>query len=439
MMHAAERPSETSWLSKLALAIYRFLPLPVYYGLLAAYWFLPFLRSRLGPRLGEVLPSTGESGTVWFHASSVGEVSTIGPVVEEVRRRWSDCRIVVSTMTPGGKRRASEILGSVEVFLLPVDVFPVMRKLVSRLRASALVIGETEIWPNLVLEARKQGTRIVLLNGRISKRSYPRYRLIRPVIRTVLRCFDYLLMRTQQDADRIVSLGADTGSVEVVGNTKYDILPGPLPEARRERTRNDLGIPEQRKVVTLGSAREGECEIVFRAIQAVRLEPRPLLIVAPRHMGLVQQVEQLADDFSLARRTRSGAESPGRVPEAVPDVIIIAEMGRLLDMYAISDVAIVGGTFRPFGGHNPLESASQGVVTVVGPHIQNIEDDIGYLGSRRCAFIAEADGLGELLQGLLLDDEGRRQMGRRASTAVDDKKGIAAKCVEILAQRQILP
>ena len=415
------------------------MPLPIYYVLLAAYRILPFLRSRLGPRLGEVMPPTNGSGTVWFHASSVGDVSTIGPVVEEVRRRWSDCRIVVSTMTPGGRRRAREILGSVDVFLLPVDLFPVMKKLASRLRASALVIGETEIWPNLVMEARRQGTRIVLLNGRISKRSYPRYRLIRPVIRTVLRHFDYLLMRTQQDADRIVSLGADIGSVEVVGNTKYDILPGPLPQARREQTRSDLGIPEQQKVITLGSAREGECEIVFRAMQAVKMEPRPVLIVAPRHMGLVAQVEQLADAFSLTHRTRSGTEQPGEVPAEAVDVIIIAEMGRLLDMYAISDVAIVGGTFKPFGGHNPLESASQGVVTLVGPHIQNIEDDIGYLRSRRCAFIAEADALGGLLQRLLLDEEGRRQMGRRASAAVDDKKGIAAKCVEILARKRILP
>jgi 3-deoxy-D-manno-octulosonic-acid transferase len=438
-MRAAEKPSDMSWQSKIALAAYRFLPLPVYFGLLAAYWILPFLRTRLGPRLGKSLPLTAGARVVWFHASSVGEVSTIGPVVEEVRRRWPDSKIVVSTMTVGGQRRAREILGSVDVFLLPLDFFPLTRNVVSILRPSALIIGETEIWPNLILEARKQGSRIVLLNGRISRRSYPRYRLVRPLMRTLLRQFDYLLMRTRRDADRIIDLGADGAAVEVGGNTKYDILPGPLADSRRETARVDLGLDGRRKVVTLGSAREGECEIVFRALRAVDVEPSPLLIVAPRHMGLVAQVEQLAVDSSLVYETRSGSRSAASGAGTGPDVIIIAEMGRLLDMYAISDIAIIGGTFKPFGGHNPLESASQGVVTVVGPHIQNIEDDIGYLRSRGCAFITDEADLRDLLQDLLLDDTERREMGRRASVAVEDKKGIAGKCVEILAQRQILP
>lgn len=438
-MRAAEKSPDMSWQSAIALAVYRFLPLPVYFGLLAAYWILPFLRARLGPRLGKTLPLTGGARVVWFHASSVGEVSTIGPVVEEVRRRWPGTKIVVSTMTVGGQRRAGEILGSVDVFLLPLDFFPLIRNVVSILRPSTLIIGETEIWPNLVLEARKQGSHIVLLNGRISKRSYPRYRLVRPLMRTLLRRFDYLLMRTRSDADRIIDLGADSAAVEVVGNTKFDILPGPLAASRREATRVDMGLGGRRKVMTLGSAREGECEIVFGAMQAVDVEPSPLLIVAPRHMGLVAQVEQLAADSSLVCETRSGSRSANSGAETVPDVIIIAEMGRLLDMYAISDIAIVGGTFKPFGGHNPLESASQGVVTVVGPHIQNIEDDIGYLRSRGCAFITDEAGLGDLLQKLLLDDPERIEMGRRASAAVEDKKGIAGKCVEILAQRQILP
>jgi 3-deoxy-D-manno-octulosonic-acid transferase len=314
-----------------------------------------------------------------------------------------------------------------------------MRSVISNLRPSTLIIGETEIWPNLVLEARRQGTNIILLNGRISKRSYPRYRLVRPLVKAVLRRFDHLLMRTPNDADRIINLGADPSRVEVVGNTKYDILPGPLPETRREQTRTDLGISQTCKVVTLGSAREGECEIVFEAVRLAAIEPPPVLIVAPRHMGLVPQIEQMAQDLSLQYVTRPAEEPPKTGGEAMPDVIIIAEMGRLLDMYAVSDIAIVGGTFKPFGGHNPLESASQGVVTVVGPHIQNIEDDIGYLRSHRCAFITEGKDLGALLQDLLLDDAGRHDMGRRAAAAVEEKKGIAAKCVEILAQRSMLP
>jgi 3-deoxy-D-manno-octulosonic-acid transferase len=438
-MPAEGRPTRVSWLSHICLGIYRYLPLPFYYLLLAAYWLLPFLRARLAGRLAVRPPTVHGAPVVWFHASSVGEVSTIAPVVAEVHARLPDCKIVVSTMTVSGRRRAAEILKSAEVFLLPIDFYPCVKRLVSALTPFTLVIGETEIWPNLVSEAHRQGAHIVLLNGRISSKSYPRYRLVRPLMRAVLGRFDYLLMRTDVDAERIVALGANPEDVAVVGNTKYDILPRPLTEEERKQTRRDLNVEAGRGVITLGSAREGECEIVFQALRDAGINPMPLLIVAPRHMGLVPQVEQLAADYSYTYRRVPGECPPAQGSPARPDVIIIAEMGRLLEMYAISDVAIVGGTFKPFGGHNPLESASQGVVTMVGPHIQNIEDDIEYLRSRECAFIAGEETLGSLLRRVLSNDRARQEMGKRAAQAVEDKKGIARKCVDIIAGRQMLP
>jgi 3-deoxy-D-manno-octulosonic-acid transferase len=419
-------------------AVYRYLPLPVYLLLRVIHVICPFLRRTLGPRLGLVLPAEKGTPLYWFHASSVGEMSTIAPVVTEVLRRDSDCSVVVSTMTAGGQRRAREILESAEVFLLPIDFYPAMRRMLDGLRPAALVIGETELWPNLISEAKKQGVRLAILNGRISRKSYPRYRMIRPLMEIVLRMFDRLLMRTEMDAERITGLGADPAHVEVAGNTKYDILPGPLPEARRRETREGLGVEAGRKVVTLGSAREGECEIVLGSLRAMGAESRPLLIVAPRHMALVSQVEELVAGFGLKSVT-TPARSEASLPYgADPDVIIIAEMGRLLDMYAISDIAIVGGTFKPFGGHNPLESASQGVVTIVGPNIQNIEDDIEYLRSRDCAFITDESGLGRTVTGILSDSKQRREMGLRAAAAVEAMKGISSKCVDIMVKGGIL-
>jgi 3-deoxy-D-manno-octulosonic-acid transferase len=364
-------------------------------------------------------------------------MSTIAPIVAEVKRRREDCEVVVSTMTANGLRRAREILDAVEIFLLPIDFAPCMRRAVGTLKPSALVIGETEIWPNLIVEAGRRAVKVALLNGRISRKSYPRYRLARPLIGEVLRRFDRLLMRTQADADRIVTLGADPGRVEVAGNTKYDMLPGPLPEARRQATRRDLGIKPDRAVVAFGSAREGECEIVFGALRSLPEDGRPVLVVAPRHMDLVPQIEELASGFGFTSRTvPAAAGDAGRKADA--EIIIIAEMGRLLDVYAISDIAIVGGTFEPFGGHNPLEPASQGVVTIVGPNIQNIEDDMGYLRSCRCAFISEGEELAGLIRDLLSDVERRVEMGRRAASAVREMKGISKKYVDILVDRGIL-
>ena len=373
---------------------------------------------------------------IWLHASSMGEISTIAPVVAEIRARREHCAVVVSTMTTSGRRRARKILKTPDIFLLPIDFYPSMRRLIQGMRPATLVIGETELWPNMISEAAKLGVRLVLLNGRISRKSFPRYRLIRPLVKSVLSNFDLLLMRTQTDAERVTHLGAEAGRVVVAGNTKYDIQPAPASAADRQDTRRGLGIPEGRKVITLGSAREGETEVVLGALAEAAIQPPPMLVIAPRHMGLVAQIEQICKDFGRRYRTLSKGEA-GDDPGA--DVIIIAEMGRLIDMYSISDVAIVGGTYKPFGGHNPLEPASQGVVTIVGPHIQNIADDIEYLRSRECAFIAGEHDLGPLLLKILSDDVRRDRMGRDAAEAVEAMKGIARKCVEMMVEKDLLP
>jgi 3-deoxy-D-manno-octulosonic-acid transferase len=427
-----------SWASRLLFGIYKFVPLPVYLVLLAVYYVVPPARAKLAERLAIGCPSLRGRPVVWFHASSMGEVSTIAPVVAEIRRRREDCTLVVSTMTVSGGRRAREILKLADVFLLPIDFYPCMRRLIRALKPATLIIGETEIWPNMIFEAEREGVRVLLLNGRISRKSFPRYRLIRPLIKDVLAGFSLLLMRTQTDASRITHLGADPDRVEVAGNTKYDILPGPSSAPHRQDTRRGLGIPEGQKVITLGSAREGETEIVLGALAQAAIKPAPMLVIAPRHMALVAQIEQICRDFGQPYRTVSG-EGAGDGSAGAANVIIIAEMGRLLDMYAISDIAIVGGTYKPFGGHNPLESASQGVVTIVGPHTQNIEDDIEYLRSRGCAFIAGEHDLGPLLLRVLSDDAGRERMGRDAAEAVEAMKGIARKCVEIMARKNMLP
>jgi 3-deoxy-D-manno-octulosonic-acid transferase len=436
-MDAEGVSTKESWRARIMLAVYRYLPLPVYVLLLLAYWLLPFARRRIGARLAMDLPRPKGSPVYWFHASSVGEMSTIAPIVAEVRQRRGNCEVVVSTMTVNGMRRAREILNTVPIFLLPLDFYPCMRRAVERLKPSALVIGETEIWPNLIVESKRRAVQIALLNGRISKKSFPRYKLARPLIGDVLGRFDRLLMRTRIDADRIIALGAAAGRVEVAGNTKYDMLPGPLPEGRRQATRRDLAVGQGQAVITLGSAREGECEVIFEALRAIPPATRPVLVVAPRHMGLVSQIEELAASFGFTSRTTPSA--PGDSPRGrKAEIIIIAEMGRLLDMYAISDIAIVGGTFKSFGGHNPLEPASQGVVTIVGPHIQNIADDMEYLRSRGCAFISDGARLAGLIRDLLSDGEGRIEMGRRAASAVREMKGISRKYVDTLFERGIL-
>lgn len=366
-------------------------------------------------------------------------MSTIAPVVSEVRKVRQDVPIVVTSMTRGGAERAANKLRDVEISLVPFDFLPCMRRFVGALEPSCLIIGETEIWPNLVFEAKRQGSPVVLVNGRISEKSYPRYRLVRAFMRTVLRNFDLLLMRTQTDAERILSLGAHPDRVEVIGNTKYDVLPLPATQDARERTRRDLGLDPDVKVVTLGSAREAECEIVLKALASSAVRRLARIIIAPRHLDLVPEVEQACRTEGLSYATLSRLGTVRGEGGRGVDVLILAQMGRLMEVYAISDIGIVGGTFRPFGGHNPLEPASQGCVTLVGPHIGNIKDDIDYLTSRSCAFVVSEAGLADKVVQLLTDGGMRSRVGRLAVQAVEEKKGIAARCVEAMLRRDLLP
>ena len=314
-----------------------------------------------------------------------------------------------------------------------------MRRFVTALEPACLVIGETEIWPNLVSEAKREGASVVLVNGRISSKSYGRYKLVKALIGSVLRDFDLLLMRTETDAGRIISLGACPDRVEVAGNTKYDILSAPLDQASQSAARQALGIDPASKVVTFGSAREGECEIVLGALAASGITAMARIIVAPRHLDLVAGIEQLCRDLGLSSATVTDMRAGPPQPKGTPDVIILAEMGRLIEIYGISDIGIVGGTFKPFGGHNPLEPASQGCITIVGPHIGNIRDDIEYLTSRSAAFVLLENELGPRVRELLSSERGTEEIGRSAVRAVEEKKGIAAKCVRAMLREGLLP
>jgi len=277
--------------------------MPLYWLLMLAYRLLPPTRKRLGPRLALGLPEVKGGPVVWFHASSMGETSTIAPVVTEIAGRCKGCRLVVTTMTVAGQRRAREILDTTETILLPFDFHPAVRRLIVSLKPTMLVIGETEIWPNLIVEASRAGISLAVVNGRISKKSYPRYKMIRPLTRFVLSRLDLLMMRTHMDARRAVKLGAREDRAFQVGNVKYDNLPEPLPDEARASMRNELGLGSGRLVITLGSARDGETAIVLAAIRSAAIDPEPLVIVAPRHMNLVPQVEEACRKEELECRT----------------------------------------------------------------------------------------------------------------------------------------
>ncbi len=410
------------------------------YGVLRlGYELIPPLRPRLAPRLAMDLGGGRAEAPVHFHASSVGEISSIAPVVREVEKALPGHALLVTTMTATGRRRAAEVIPEAEVRLLPFDFLPAMRRFVRTLRPAMMVIAETELWPNLLREARRRQIPMVLVNGRISTRSVKRYLKFLPVVRSMLSQFDLLLMRSAEDADRVIMLGADPGRVMVTGNTKYDALPGPAGEAERARLRKRLGLAGQGPVVILGSARRGESEILLAALEGLDGAAAPTLVIAPRHLENVPDVTAALKAAGYAVRLSAGpAEGPAPGAPGRRRAVIVNEMGRLLDYYGASDIAVLGGTFAPRGGHNPLEPVSRGAVLVVGPHRDNIADDMACLMDRGGAVVTDEAGLGGALRGLLADPARMQSIARSAASALQARKGASLRCVEAMKARGLI-
>lgn len=432
------------------------------YGIMwLGHALIPPLRPRLAPRLAVDLGEPRAGRLVHFHAASVGEISSVAPVVRELRKEVPDRDILVTTMTATGRKRAAELIPDAVVRLIPFDFKPAMRRFMKTLNPCLTVIAETELWPNLLREASRRQVPLVLVNGRISSKSIGHYRRLRALVASMLSQFDLLLMRSDEDGRRVKSLGADPGRVEVVGNTKYDVLPGPIPEEKRAALKGRLGIAGDRPVVTLGSAREGESEMLLEALDGLDPEAAPVVILAPRHLenvpgleaacresgyGVTLSAEAGAGGGGAPGTAEAGAGAPG-TGEAGAEAceagearraVIVNEMGKLLEYYAISDIAVVGGTLRPYGGHNPLEPASQGAVVVIGPFRDNIADDMDYLASRDAVAVTDGMRLDEVIRDILSDPERMRGLADRAAMAVEAGKGASLRCVEAMKARGLL-
>jgi 3-deoxy-D-manno-octulosonic-acid transferase len=343
-------------------------------------------------------------------------------------------------MTDTGRRRATSLIPEARVTLAPFDFKPAVDRFLAALGPGLVIIAETELWPNLIMETARRSASLVLVNGRISERSIGRYRLIPGPMRLMLSRFDLMAMRSRKDAERAISLGAPPDRVVIAGNTKYDALPGPAPGEIKSNLRVSMGIPPGKPVITLGSARPGETEVLLEALAHV--EAAPVVVIAPRHLDQVARVERVCREWGYDLGRSKSPEAIGGAGGKAPGkrvALIVNEMGKLLEFYSISDIAVLGGSFAPFGGHNPLEPASQGVPLIVGPHHENIADDMAHLVSAGAAFIVDAGELGPRIAGWLEKPDMRASAGRKAMEVVDSNRGAAARCLEEIVKRGLLP
>lgn len=424
----------------------------VYSALIVAFFLLvsPYLLyqavryrkyvTSLPQRLGILPVSFNLDGdeSIWIHAVSVGEVLTARALLEELRARYPRLRIFLSTTTITGHQVARNNLQYIdEVFYFPFDFGFIVRRTLRLVRPRLFVMMETELWPNLLRACRVAGVRTVLVNGRISSRSYPRYKLARPFFRHVLADVDRFCMQGDESARRIVEIGADPSRVIVTGSLKFDSLEAPglstVVDRGRNRVLRYFRVAPDRPVLIAASTLKGEEEPLldaFRRIRAAR--PSALLIIAPRKPERFDEVDRLARraGWNVARRTELPVDADPR-----HDVVVLDTIGELAQLFQIATVVFVGGSLVDAGGHNILEPAVFGKPILFGPHMQNFAEIArAFLDNGAGVQVADGRALEAALLELLDDPVRRASLGAAARALVEANRGARGRTLAVLAQ-----
>lgn len=391
---------------------------------------------RLGRYPQELRRSFQGRPRIWMHAVSVGEVGVAAAIANSLEAQCPGCHIALSTATKQGLARAKAQFGSNAVcFYAPIDIIGPSAKALKMVRPDVLVLLETEIWPNLIVGARRMGIRTAVLNGRISVRTIHRYLRIRPLMRHTLAHIDAFSMISSADALRLQSLGADESRIAVNGNAKFD---GPDPMADEPRARHWAqtlyGLPSGGPVFVAGSTRDPEETIILDAyLKLLREFPKTVLILAPRHITRSAQIEKWVRDKGLACQRRTDLDGNGRRRTA--PVVILDTIGELSDTYSVADFVFCGGSLVPKGGQNLLEPAVWAKPVMYGPSMEDFSDARQLIeragGGRQ---ILDADQMAAVAGHWLRHPREAELTGLAARNAIMSHRGAARKHAEVIVR-----
>lgn len=390
------------------------------------------MRERWGRLPAGIDP--GGRPSIWIHAVSVGEVQAARTLIPGLRERYPGHRLWLSTTTQTGRAVAAGIDSADGLFYFPLDLPPAVDRVLDRVRPVLFVAVDTELWPNLLRRCARRGVRTMLVNGRISDRSYPRYRLVRRWFRRVLADVDRCCAQSEESARRLVELGAPAERVVTTGNLKFDLPPPPRPDSRRRA--GDVprmpGLAADRPVLMAASTHAGEEGPVLDAFRRLRARaPGLFLVLAPRHPERGAEVTALAARRGLAavRRSRSPEDGGGAV-----DVVVLDTVGELAALFRVATVVFLGGSLVPAGGHNVIEPAAWGKPVVFGPHMQNFAEiaDL-FLANGAARRIGGVRELEPVLADLLADPRQRAALGSAARSLVEANRGAAARSLAEIA------
>jgi 3-deoxy-D-manno-octulosonic-acid transferase len=364
---------------------------------------------------------------IWVHAVSVGEFNAAIPLIEALLKRFPDRPMVVTSITPTGSDRVKQVLGE-RVFhvYLPYDLPGSVRRFLNRVNPRIAVVMETEIWPNLYLQCSARNIPILIANARLSERSLKGYGPAKSLAGHCVRAAAWIAAQSKVDAQRFLRLGADPNRLELVGNIKFDM---PLPPNLQEQAlefRHAWG--NARPVWIAASTHEAEESQVLAAhITLLRRFPDALMILVPRH----PERFKLATGLSRGMGFRTATRVEHHLPETTTQVFVVDTMGELMKFFAASDIAFVGGSLAPIGGHNMLEPASLGVPVLIGPHTHNFEEIADRMIADRAAVrVADGNELGVQLGKLLSDSVALKEIGERCKAVVASERGALQRLLD---------
>ena len=358
--------------------------------------------------------------TVWIHCASLGEAKAVEPMISHLQ----DYNIIVSTITKSAREYVSKIKGISYFALAPVDLYPFISSMIKKIKPDVLILIETELWPGMITCANKEGTKIITVNGRISKGAFPYYKLTKFFWKPFLNLINYISVRNQHDYDRFVELAGNKDKVGITGNIKYDR------DFKSETiTKENLYFSSEDFIFTAGSTREGEESIVIKTFIKLKENFKNLkLILAPRHISRVQEI------VSLLKKNNLSFELFSKLTNSIKDVIIIDVFGKLQAIYSVSDIVFIGGSIVNKGGQNPIEPAAYSKPIIFGQYMFNFENESVSLKNNGAFEIKNDKEFFDIATKLLSDKNLREETGKKALEVVNSQKGAIEKNIKIIKE-----
>lgn len=390
-------------------------------------------RGRTLERLGLTLKSSSASQgpVIWIHALSVGEVTSAVPLVKAIRNGIIPAQIVFTAATRSGKELADKLIRPHADIILssPLDLRFAVRRYLAAIKPDIFILVETDFWPNWLDMLHRQGVPLLLVNGRISVKSFAAYRRLAFFFTPMFRCFSLLSMQTANDRERLLQLGLLPERVLVLGNLKYE-LPA------KQAAPPDLDLEKEQHIWVCGSTHPGEEELIFAAFKAAGADPcvcpdktdNIFLILAPRQISRGAELVRLAQRYGFAADLRSSGSS-----RAESRVLILDTIGELAACYALARLAFIGGSLVNEGGHNPIEAAAQGVPVLFGPHMEDFAEIAADLAACGGAKTVTAKSLAAAAAALLADDGLHAAMSKTAQTLVAQQRGSVERHLQAIS------